>query len=429
MEKIAILDIPSYFLCPISFQIMKDPVTLTTGITYDRQEIEKWVFSDKHFTCPMTNQKLSESDIEITPNHTLRRLIQSWCGKNASQGVERIPTPTPPVDRLVIGRILCDAGKSTGDGALRKLREIFGYSEWNRHCGRNAGAADVLVTIVRKKLINDHEDDVDQVCEVALSILNALNLSKGNLRDLVENHSDIVTLITRLLKRFSGDDNYNNNCQLACRSHAIFLLKSILTETNSTPVVLFQNISSLEYSDLLAEMVTVLRHSRTTTSKSVTKASLRVIGELCQNGRNRVQAVKAGAVKVLVDILLDFPEKKVCEMAVVILDNLCGCAEGREQLVGHPGGVAVVGKKIGRVSGLVTDRGVRILYMVAKRTATAALVSEMMELGVVSKLCAVLYLECCGKTKERVREILRLHSKAWSKSRCVIPHLITSNMY
>ncbi|KAJ1379072.1 Zinc finger, RING/FYVE/PHD-type [Sesbania bispinosa] len=71
------IDVPSYFLCPISLEIMKDPVTVYTGITYDRESIEKWLFSKNNNTCPVTKQPLSDCT-DLTPNHTLRRLIQAW---------------------------------------------------------------------------------------------------------------------------------------------------------------------------------------------------------------------------------------------------------------------------------------------------------------------------------------------------------------
>ena len=89
---------PSYFLCPISLQIMRDPVTLPTGITYDRERIERWVFSCEHSTCPITKQPI-QPDAELTPNHTLRRLIQGCCAANSEKGVERFPTPREGDDR------------------------------------------------------------------------------------------------------------------------------------------------------------------------------------------------------------------------------------------------------------------------------------------------------------------------------------------
>ena len=102
------IDVPPFFVCPISLELMKDPVTVSTGITYDRHSIEKWLFAavPKNNTCPVTKQPLLP---DLTPNHTLRRLIQAWCTVNASHGVQRIPTPKPPVDKTLIEKLLRDA--------------------------------------------------------------------------------------------------------------------------------------------------------------------------------------------------------------------------------------------------------------------------------------------------------------------------------
>ena len=71
---------PDHFLCPISKELMRDPVTIFSGVTYDRKSIEKWFFTYKKKTCPATMQQVS--DFSITPNHTLKRLILSWQNAN-----------------------------------------------------------------------------------------------------------------------------------------------------------------------------------------------------------------------------------------------------------------------------------------------------------------------------------------------------------
>ncbi|XWS59376.1 hypothetical protein CRYUN_Cryun08bG0116400 [Craigia yunnanensis] len=93
------IEVLKYFICPISLQIMKDPVTTITGITYDRESIEQWLLKGKNTSCPVTQQPLSR-DFDLTPNHTLRRLIQARCTENASLGVDRIPTPKPSIDKF-----------------------------------------------------------------------------------------------------------------------------------------------------------------------------------------------------------------------------------------------------------------------------------------------------------------------------------------
>nr|UOI39569.1 U-box domain-containing protein [Betula platyphylla]UVJ47648.1 U-box domain-containing protein [Betula platyphylla] len=173
------IDIPQFFLCPISLELMKDPVTLTTGITYDRESIEKWLFSGKNKTCPATKQALP-ADCDLTPNHTLRRLIQSWCTINASHGVERIPTPKPPINKIQIAKLLNDAKSPQSKiKCLQKLRSIASESAANKRCMEAAGAVDFLASIVSSTADETSSDE-------ALSILYSLQLSEAALKTLIE---------------------------------------------------------------------------------------------------------------------------------------------------------------------------------------------------------------------------------------------------
>lgn len=36
-------DVPSYFLCPISHSIMREPAVTSTGATYERSAIQEWL--------------------------------------------------------------------------------------------------------------------------------------------------------------------------------------------------------------------------------------------------------------------------------------------------------------------------------------------------------------------------------------------------
>ena len=65
---------PANFCCPISMDVMSDPVMIATGHTYDRGCIEKW-FQSGHQTCPLSGQRLRHS--ELTPNIALRNVIQA----------------------------------------------------------------------------------------------------------------------------------------------------------------------------------------------------------------------------------------------------------------------------------------------------------------------------------------------------------------
>lgn len=84
---------PEEFRCPISLQLMYDPVIISSGQTYERVCIEKW-FSDGHNNCPKTQQQLSH--LCLTPNYCVKGLIASWCEHNG------IPVPDRPPGSLDI---------------------------------------------------------------------------------------------------------------------------------------------------------------------------------------------------------------------------------------------------------------------------------------------------------------------------------------
>ncbi|KAJ4878634.1 U-box domain-containing protein kinase family protein [Raphanus sativus] len=75
-------DIPSVFTCPILQEVMKNPHVAADGFSYELEAIEEWL-SMGHDTSPMTNLILDYQ--VLTPNHTLRALIQDWHSKKAAQ--------------------------------------------------------------------------------------------------------------------------------------------------------------------------------------------------------------------------------------------------------------------------------------------------------------------------------------------------------
>ena len=67
---------PKHFFCPISMRLMRDPVVLNTGQTYDRPCIERWL-EQGHATCPNTAQPLPRPAV-LVPNVALRNAIEEW---------------------------------------------------------------------------------------------------------------------------------------------------------------------------------------------------------------------------------------------------------------------------------------------------------------------------------------------------------------
>ncbi|XP_006661003.1 U-box domain-containing protein 33-like isoform X2 [Oryza brachyantha] len=72
-------NVPSYFICPIQQDVMRDPLIAADGFTYEADAIREWLDSG-HCTSPMTNLDLPHRD--LLPNHALRSAIQEWLQTN-----------------------------------------------------------------------------------------------------------------------------------------------------------------------------------------------------------------------------------------------------------------------------------------------------------------------------------------------------------
>ncbi|XP_047961437.1 E3 ubiquitin-protein ligase PUB22-like [Salvia hispanica] len=236
-----------------------------------------------------------------------------------------------------------------------------------------------------------------EASEEALSILYSLRLSESALKSLAS-RSEFIACLIRLMQSPSYES----------RAYAVMMLESI-TEVE------FDLINSNP--QILIELIQILKDQ---ICKRATRSALKMLITLCAWGRNRIKSAEAGLVWVVIDLLLDnSSDKRTSEMILTVLDLVCQCAEGRAELVRHGAGLAVVSKKILRVSEAASERAVRVLHSVSKFSGTGAVVQEMAQIGAVAKLCLVLQVECGMKTKERARDILKMHARAWRNSSCV----------
>ncbi|MED6194579.1 hypothetical protein PIB30_029848 [Stylosanthes scabra] len=122
--------VPSLFRCPISMDVMRSPVSLCTGVTYDRSSIQRWLESG-HDTCPATMQVLPSKD--FIPNLTLHRLIRLWlisaAGEPSSPSESRISAASDRIRALLAG-IQTDAEDFAA--SLSELAEFSRFSADNR---------------------------------------------------------------------------------------------------------------------------------------------------------------------------------------------------------------------------------------------------------------------------------------------------------
>ncbi|KOM37110.1 hypothetical protein LR48_Vigan03g049100 [Vigna angularis] len=66
---------PSYFICPIFQEVMRDPHVAADGFTYEAEAIRGWLDGGND-NSPMTNGKLAHHN--LVPNRALRSAIHDW---------------------------------------------------------------------------------------------------------------------------------------------------------------------------------------------------------------------------------------------------------------------------------------------------------------------------------------------------------------
>merc|ERR1711964_138049 len=67
------------YLCPITHEVMRDPVVASDGQTYEREAIESW-FKEGNMTSPSTNETLPHQN--LIPNYSLKNLCDKYRKKH-----------------------------------------------------------------------------------------------------------------------------------------------------------------------------------------------------------------------------------------------------------------------------------------------------------------------------------------------------------
>ncbi|CAI5481165.1 unnamed protein product [Closterium sp. Yama58-4] len=101
------------FTCPLSADIMRDPVIIASGLTYERAFIEQW-FAEGHMTCPKTRQRVEHTN--LCPNVAVKKMITDWCLANRITLAPLEPPPSLDAVRGYAGEGRGRGGGSSGSG-------------------------------------------------------------------------------------------------------------------------------------------------------------------------------------------------------------------------------------------------------------------------------------------------------------------------
>ncbi|WCJ33659.1 U-box domain-containing protein 21 [Euphorbia peplus] len=392
------LAIPKDFRCPISLELMKDPVTVSTGITYDRENIDKWI-ERGNLNCPVTNQRFNSLD--PIPNHTIRKLIQHWCVENTSYGIQRIPTPRIPVSSIQVLDIQSKltASVQAKDEAgcknlVAKMKGLMKESERNKKCFVANGTAGVLSEAFDRV----SRSEKAPMAEDILSVLTLMFPLDREARSYLGSSSCMDCLLGFLK---DGD--------LAGRRNSVLVLKEIVSSDERKLKIL---------SGIEGAIEAIFKVVKNPICPAATKASLVIIYQMV-NAKSIKKFVDMGIVSVLTEILVD-SEKSTCEKALGVLDGICSSDEGRYKACENCLTIPVVVKKMHRVSELATEFSVSILWKLCKNEKRGGHVFvEALQVGAFQKLLLQLQVGCGETTKEKATELLKLLNPYRERLECV----------
>ena len=89
-EPVPAAPVPPQYLCPITGEVMEDPVTTADGHAYERAAIAQWL--QAHDTSPVTNAQLPHR--KLAPAHALRQLIEEFVATNPEALISTEPSYT-----------------------------------------------------------------------------------------------------------------------------------------------------------------------------------------------------------------------------------------------------------------------------------------------------------------------------------------------
>ncbi|KAL2547188.1 U-box domain-containing protein 6 [Forsythia ovata] len=360
---------PEELRCPISLQLMYDPVIIASGQTYERVCIEKW-FSDGHNTCPKTQQQLPH--LSLTPNYCVKGLVASWCEQNG------IPIPDGPPQsldlnywRLVLSESDYANSQSSESVGSRKYKgvkvvplndsAIIEEAERNEVEDVSAHEDECEVSPFERYddflTVLDKEDDLRKKCKVVEQIRHLLKDDEE--ARIYMGANGFVEALLRFLESavrarngmaqetgamalFNLAVNNNRNKEIMLASGVLPVLQDMIVSNDSigAATAIYLNLSCLEEakpiigsSQAIPFLVRILEHEPDVQCKL---DALHALYNLSSHPTNIPVLLSAGIIHALQALITHSSDHAWTEKCIAVLINLASSRTGRDEIVLAP---------------------------------------------------------------------------------------------
>lgn len=381
------VSVPEFFLCPITYEIMADPVTLDTGMTYDRASIEEWLENGNN-TCPSTNRTLLSHN--LIPNVTLQRAIRAWCAENQSSGdVESVSKALDAIAKC--------SDVAAFYSAVRELYTAAQESGRTRRTLREEGAIVVLCQALTHlgAVIGPAEKGSSSWCkglEYAIATIAMLHPSDDEDKQSLAVPGMVTTLASVLAMGST-----------TAKINAAKVIHAVLSKTPEHDSGLKTLVGN--HWGAMKGLLLLIRDDGL--SAKETRLGLRCLLALLSTHWNRVVAINERAVHALVE-LIPRAENRSVELAFANLEVLANCAEGRESITKHPFAIPRIVEFLHGVSIEATERAVGTLFPVISFASNRSVINTALQAGAFTTLLMLMPSECSPRCKSKAREMLKL---------------------
>ncbi|CAL1357043.1 unnamed protein product [Linum trigynum] len=327
--------IPPYFRCPLSLELMLDPVIVASGQTYERNAIQKWLDHGLAI-CPKTRQTLSHAN--LIPNYTVKAMIANWCQENSvniSSNCERanlalvpLPSSDPGLFRSVSENCSLDASKASSaevrNGFVdHKVDDISGFV--GQESNQNESLKNGNVECPSRELLSYQISRSASASSVVSSTefgppSTQVSRTSSKHHNVNEFSVEVMTEVSSAAAAVAAPSNESAKIQFQDpkRKPKISSNENCCSRVHSVPsdLVSYDDLTTTSH---VEELVEDLKRSHSDELHTVAAAELRFLTK--HNKENRVIVAQSGAIPPLLSLL--YSEIQLTqEHAVTALLNL-----------------------------------------------------------------------------------------------------------
>ncbi|XP_021899801.1 U-box domain-containing protein 26-like [Carica papaya] len=387
------MSIPHLFRCPISLDLLTDPVTLCTGQTYERQSIEKWLAAG-NLTCPVTMQKLQ--DPTIVPNHTLRHLIHQWL----QMGSHFQPDYFSKIDSLASIKHTLQSPQSTINNKLSAVEQLQLLLQESSSSSSSPTPITscliqleflplILELLFGKVEIRPSWEYITFVEHIGCCVLTLLPLGDLQVLNMLQEESKMEAFLV-LLEQGSSIIK-KNLCNIVEITSSSTLTKELCEKLGKNQ-------------RLLQDIVFLVYHN-----SEEANYGIKAISALCCLDSNHENLVKFGAINGLITYILnaDKQETNLAAIAVGRIEQLLRLESSKSALMENPEGINGVVKMVFRVSDHEgSGSAINSLMMICEESLQAR--EKAIKGGVLTQLLLLIQSQCSSRTKTKARMLLKL---------------------